>query len=67
MSTMNSKLVTGGILAIIGLITLKVVMFLVGGTIAIFALLFKLLPILLLVWIGWRIVKRLSRPAHTES
>ncbi|NJD10339.1 MAG: hypothetical protein FIB01_07795 [Gemmatimonadetes bacterium] len=67
MSTMSSRLVTGGILAIIGLITLKVVMFLVGGTIAIFALLFKLLPILLLVWIGWKIIKRVGRPAHPES
>ena len=67
MSIMSSRLVTGGILAIIGLITLKVVMSVIGGTIAIFALLFKLLPILLLVWIGWRIIKRLGRPAHTES
>jgi amino acid permease len=67
MSIMSSRLVTGGILAIIGLITLKVVMFLVGGTIAIFALVFKLLPILLLVWIGWKVIKRLNRPAHTES
>jgi len=67
MSTMSSRLVTGGILAIVGLITLKVVMFLVGGTIAIFALVFKLLPILLLVWIGWKVIKRLGRTADTES
>ena len=58
---MSSKLVTGGILAVIGLITLKVVMFLIGGTIAIFALLFKLLPILLIGWILWRVVRSLTK------
>ena len=67
MSTMSSRLVTGGILAVIGLITLKVVMFLIGGTIAIFGLVFRLLPILLLVWLGWRLIKYLKRPASTES
>lgn len=58
---MSSKLVTGGILAVIGLITLKVVMFLIGGTIAIFALLFKLLPILLIGWILWRVVRSVTK------
>lgn len=67
MSIMSSKLVTGGILAVIGLITLKVIMFLVGGTIAIFAVLLKLLPIVLIVWLGWKLIKYLGRPAHTES
>jgi hypothetical protein len=67
MSIMRSKLVTGGILAVIGLITLKVIMFLVGGTIAIFAFLLKLLPILLIVWLGWKLIKYLGRPAPTES
>lgn len=67
MSIMSSKLLTGGILAVIGLITLKVIMFLVGGTIAIFAFLLKLLPILLIVWLGWKLIKYLGRPAHTES
>ena len=55
MSIMSSRLVTGGILAVIGLITLKVVLFLIGGTIAIFALLLKLVPILILAWLGWRL------------
>jgi len=67
MSTMSSKLLTGGILAVIGLITIKVVMFLIGGTIAIFALALKLLPIVLLVWLGWRLIKHLGRPAPTDS
>jgi ABC-type multidrug transport system fused ATPase/permease subunit len=67
MSTMSSKLVTGGILAVIGLIALKVVMFVIGGTVAIFALLFKLLPIILLVWLGWKLIKYLSRPASSAS
>jgi hypothetical protein len=64
---MSSKLVTGSILAVIGLITLKVVMFLIGGTIAIFALILKLLPIVLLVWLGWRLIKYLGRPAPSDS
>lgn len=61
MSSMSSKLVTGGILAVIGLITLKVVMFIIGGTIAIFALLFKLLPILIIAWLAWRLIKYVGR------
>lgn len=64
---MSAKLVTGGILAVIGLITLKVVMFLFAGTIAIFALLFKLLPILIIGWIIWRVVKYLGRPSTSAS
>jgi len=67
MSIMSSKLVTGGILAVIGLITLKVIMFVIGGTVAIFALLLKLLPIVLVVWLVWRLVKNLGRPANSES
>jgi hypothetical protein len=67
MSTMSSKLVTGGILAVIGLITLKVIMFVIGGTVAIFALLFKLLPIILVAWLAWRLLKYLGRPASSES
>jgi hypothetical protein len=64
---MSSRLVTGGILAIIGLITLKVIMFVIGGTVAIFALLFKLLPIVLVVWLAWRLLRHLGRPASSES
>jgi hypothetical protein len=64
---MSSKLVTGGILAVIGLITLKVVMFLIGGTIAIVALLFKLLPFLLIGWLLWRFMKRGSGSGATAD
>ncbi|HSJ13220.1 MAG TPA: hypothetical protein VK939_02320 [Longimicrobiales bacterium] len=64
---MSSKLVTGGILAIIGLITLKVLTFIIGGTIAIFALLFKLLPVLLIAWLVWRLLKSGSRSEATAD
>lgn len=58
---MSSKLVTGGILAVIGLITLKVLMFIIGGTLAIVGLLFKLLPLLLIAWLVWRLLRPGSR------
>ena len=64
---MSSKLVTGGILAVIGLITLKVVMVLVGLTVGFFALLFKLLPILIIGWLVWRLVKYVSRPREATE
>lgn len=64
---MSSKLVTGGILAIIGLITLKVLTFIIGGTIAIFALVFKLLPVLLIAWLVWRLLKSGSRSEATAD
>jgi hypothetical protein len=64
---MSNKLVAGGVLAVIGLVTIKVVMFMVGATVAIFALMFKLLPIVLIVWLIWRLVKRLGRPSPAGS
>ena len=64
---MSSKLLPVGILAIVGLITIKVVMFFVAGTIAIFALLFKLLPIVLIAWLVWRLVKYVAGPKTAET
>jgi hypothetical protein len=62
---MSSKLVTGGILALIGLVTLKVVMFLVGGTLAILGVFLKLLPLLIIGWIIWRLLK--PRPSTASA
>jgi hypothetical protein len=62
---MSSKLVTGGILAIVGLIAIKVVMFIIGGTVAILALVFKLLPILLIGWLLWRLMRSAAEPKST--
>ena len=60
---MSNKLVTGGVLAVIGLITLKVLGVILGLTVGFFALVFKLLPIVLVAWLVWRAVKYLGRPS----
>ena len=60
---MSNKLVTGGVLAVIGLITLKVLGVILGLTVGFFALVFKLLPIVLIAWLVWRAVKYLGRPS----
>ena len=60
---MSNKLVTGGVLAVIGLITLKVLGVVLGLTLGFFALIFKLLPIILIAWLIWRVVKYLGRPS----
>jgi hypothetical protein len=60
---MSNKLVTGGVLAVIGLITLKVLGVILGLTVGFFALVFKLLPIFLIAWLVWRAVKYLGRPS----
>lgn len=54
MSVFGSKLLTGSVLAVIGLITVKLVMGLVGVVMGIFSLLFSLLPVLL---VGWLLLK----------
>ena len=60
---MSNKLVTGGILAVVGLITIKVLGVILGLTLGFFALMFKLLPIVLIAWVIWRVVKYLGRPS----
>ena len=67
MSFMASKLVTGGILALIGLVTLKVIMFLIGGTFAILGLFFKLLPIAIVLFLAWKLIRYLGRPDTAGS
>ena len=64
---MSSKLVAGGVLAVVGLITIKVLMFFVAGAVAVFALMLKLLPIVLIVWLVWRLVKYVGRPSTATS
>lgn len=67
MSFMASRLVTGGILALIGLVTLKVLMFLIGGTFAILGLFFKLLPIAIVLFLAWKLIRYLGRPDTAGS
>jgi hypothetical protein len=63
---MSSKLVAGGVLAVVGLIAIKIVTMLFALTIGFFALMFKLLPIVLIAWIVWRLVKYVGRPSTSE-
>jgi uncharacterized membrane protein YjgN (DUF898 family) len=58
MSSFGGRVLTGGILAAIGLVTVKVVLALVSGVMALIGfLLFTVLPIVL---IGWLIIKALK-------
>ncbi len=60
---MSSKLVAGGVLAVVGLIAIKIVTVLFALTIGVFAFMFKLLPIVLIAWVIWRIIKYMGRPS----
>jgi hypothetical protein len=64
---MSTKLVAGGVLAVVGLIAIKVVMFMFAMTIGFFALLFKLLPIVLIGWVIWRVIKYVARPSTSGA
>jgi hypothetical protein len=64
---MSNKFVAGGVLALVGLITIKVLSFIFFATLGFFGLMFKLLPILLIAWIVWRIVKSMSRTSTAEG
>jgi len=61
MSIFGSKLLTGSVLALIGLITVKLVMAIVGAVSGFVSLLFSLLPILLIGWLLLKVLKRLGR------
>jgi hypothetical protein len=63
MSSFGAKVMTGSILAVIGLITVKVVLAVVSGFMALLAfLLFTVLPIAVVGWFILRIIKSLRRP-----
>jgi hypothetical protein len=62
MSNFGAKVMTGSVLAVIGLITVKVVLAVVSGFMALLGfLLFTVLPIVVVGWILLRIVKSLGR------
>lgn len=67
MSSFGGKVVTGSVLAVIGLITLKVLGALFFGFMALIGfLLFKVLPIVLVIWLGMKVIKylRSDKPAY---
>jgi uncharacterized membrane protein YjgN (DUF898 family) len=63
----GGKVLTGSVLAVIGLITVKVVVAVVSGFMALLGfLLFTVLPIVLVGWLllrAWKYLKREDRPA----
>lgn len=63
---MSSKLVAGGVLAVVGLIAIKIVTVMFALTIGFFALMLKVIPLLLIAWVIWRVVKYMGRPSTSE-
>jgi hypothetical protein len=67
MSSFGGKVLTGSVLAVIGLITVKVITAMVAGLMALVSfLLFTVLPIALVGWLVLKLVKRMNgkdRPA----
>jgi hypothetical protein len=67
MSSFGGKVMTGSVLAVIGLITLKVLGAVFFGFMALIGfLLFKVLPIVLVIWLGLKLIRYLSsdKPAY---
>jgi hypothetical protein len=67
MTSFGAKLATGGILAVIGLLTIRFVIAVIAGTLGLMAfLLFRVLPLLLVGYIVYRVFKSLTsdKPAY---
>jgi predicted lipid-binding transport protein (Tim44 family) len=66
MSSFGGKVMTGSFLAVIGLITLKVLGALFAGFMALFVfLIFKVLPIVLVIWLAMKLFRKKSdKPAY---
>jgi hypothetical protein len=61
MSSFGGRLMTGGVLAVIGLITIKVVVAVVSGVFALLAfVLFTVLPIVLVGWVLMKLFRHFS-------
>lgn len=61
MSIFGSKLLTGSVLAVIGLITVKLLTALIGAVMGFVSFLFSLLPILLVGWLLLKVIKHLGK------
>lgn len=67
MSSFGGKVLTGSVLAAIGLVTVKVLIALVSGALALLSfLVFTVLPIALVGWLVYRLIRYLStdKPAY---
>ena len=61
MGVLSSKALTGGILALIGLITIKVLTALFGAVMGFFSFLLSILPILLIGWLLLKVFKHFGK------
>jgi hypothetical protein len=62
MSSFGGKVLTGGVLAAIGLVTIKVIMALVSGVMALISfIIFTILPIALIGWLLLKLVGYLKK------
>lgn len=68
MTIFGSRMLTGSILAVIGLITVKIVTALFGAIWAFLAfMLFTVLPIALFAWLAFKLLKALTREKKTGA
>jgi hypothetical protein len=68
MSSFGGKVLTGSVLAVIGLITVKIVLALVSGFMALMSfLLFTVLPIVLIGWVAVRLIKALRSSSEKPA
>lgn len=61
MGVLGSKVLTGGILAVIGLITIKVLTALFGIVMGFFSFVLSILPILLIGWLVLKVLKHFGK------
>lgn len=61
MGVFGSKVLTGGILTVIGLITVKVLTALFGALMGFISFLLSLLPIVLIGWLVLKVLKHLGK------
>lgn len=62
MTVFGSRILTGGILAAIGLITVRVLMALFGAVMGFISfLLFTVLPLVLVAWLAYKLLKYFTR------
>lgn len=68
MSIFGSRMLTGGILAVIGLITVKVLTALFGAIWGFLSfVLFTVLPVALVAWLAWKLLKAMTRERKTNA
>jgi uncharacterized membrane protein required for colicin V production len=67
MATFGANVLTGSILAMIGLITVRVIMALFGMVMGFFSFVLSLLPIVLVAWLGYKLLKYLTRDKTTTT